>query len=113
MCPASDVPRHWRRASIEIRGTDPNQINGLDGHNLTGRFRDSGMFWHLFETVLGRCISKGLVGGEGFAVDASIIPADANRQRGLIPGDIASGAHEVSENVTKYLAALDADAKPS
>ena len=79
----------------------------------TGRFRDSGVFRHLFETVLGRCMSGGLVGGEGFAVDASIIPADANRQRGLTPEDIASGQHEVSQSVRDYLAALDADAKPS
>ena len=49
----------------------------------TGRFWDSGILRHLFETVLRRCISTGLVADEGFAVDASIIPADANRQRGL------------------------------
>ena len=33
----------------------------------------------------GACIEAGLVGGEGFAVDASLIEADANRQRS-IPG---------------------------
>jgi hypothetical protein len=36
--------------------------------NRHGRFRDSGAFRHLFETVLQRCISEGLVGGEGFAI---------------------------------------------
>jgi transposase len=39
----------------------------------------------LFETVLQRCIDAGLVGGEGLAVDASLIQADAsdrNRVRG-------------------------------
>jgi hypothetical protein len=36
-----------------------------------------------FETVLQRCIEEGLVGGEGFAVDASLIKADANRQKGI------------------------------
>ena len=35
----------------------------------------------VFETVLQRCMREGLVGGEGFAVDASLIKADANRQR--------------------------------
>jgi len=79
----------------------------------TGRFRDSGVFRHMFETVLSRCMSEGLVGGEGFAVDASTIPADANRQRGLTPADIASGEHEVSQSVRDYLASLDANAKPS
>ena len=34
----------------------------------------------MFETVLGRCVREGLVGGEAFVVDASLIKADANRQ---------------------------------
>src|SRR6266403_957558 len=67
---------------------------GLDGEvpdhstfskNRHGRFRDSDLLRRLFETVLQRCIAEGLVGGEGFAVDASMIEADANRQRSL-PG---------------------------
>ena len=39
-------------------------------------------FANLFETVVRRCMAEGLVGGEGFAVDASLIVADAHRQRG-------------------------------
>ena len=35
-----------------------------------------------FESILRRCIEERLVGGEGFAVDASLIKADAPRQRG-------------------------------
>lgn len=46
-------------------------------------------------------------------MDASIIPADANRQRGLTPAEIEGGEHEVNKDVTAYLAALDVDAKPS
>jgi transposase len=49
------------------------------------RFRQSGIFRRVFERVVGSCIEAGLVGGEGFAVDASLIEADANRQRS-IPG---------------------------
>ncbi len=49
------------------------------------RFRDSEAFRDLFESVLRRCIVEGLVGGEGFATDASIVKADAQRQRAL-PG---------------------------
>jgi hypothetical protein len=49
------------------------------------RFRDSGIFRSVFERVVGACIAAGLVGGEGFAVDASLIVADANKQRS-IPG---------------------------
>jgi len=65
---------------------------GLDGRgaghstfskNRHGRFRDSNVFRHVFETVVSRCIEEGLVGGEGFAVDASLIPADANKQRSV------------------------------
>jgi len=49
------------------------------------RFRESDIFRRVFERVVGTCIEADLVGGEGFAVDASLIEADANRQRS-IPG---------------------------
>jgi transposase len=47
------------------------------------RFRDSGIFRQVFERVVETCIAAGLVGGEGFAVDASLIQADANKQRSI------------------------------
>jgi len=65
---------------------------GLDGQvpdrstfskNRHGRFRESDLFRRVFETVQRRCIRERLVGGEGFAVDASLIKADANRQKGV------------------------------
>ena len=65
---------------------------GLDGDvsdhstfskNRHGRFRESDLLRRLFEIILRRCINQGLVGGEGFAVDASLIRADANRQNGV------------------------------
>lgn len=49
--------------------------------NRHGRFRDSDLLRELFESTVERCIDEGLVGGEGFAVDASLIKADANKQR--------------------------------
>src|SRR5436190_21730651 len=49
------------------------------------RFRDSDIFRRVFEHVVQTCIATGLVGGEGSAVDASLIAADANKQRS-IPG---------------------------
>src|SRR5882762_1149705 len=52
-----------------------------------GRFRDSDAFRHLFELVVQRAIGEGLVGGEGFAVDASLIAADANKQRSIAGTD--------------------------
>ena len=52
-----------------------------------GRFRESDAFRHLFELVVRRAIAEGLVGGEGFAVDAGLIAADANKQRSLASTD--------------------------
>ena len=49
--------------------------------NRHGRFRESDLLRKVFETVVRRCMDEGLVGGEGFAVDASLIKADANKQR--------------------------------
>src|SRR4029453_1839086 len=49
------------------------------------RFRDSDIFRRVFERIVGVCIASGLVGGHGFAVDASLIQADANKHRS-IPG---------------------------
>jgi hypothetical protein len=43
------------------------------------------MFRRIFERVVEACIAAGLVSGEGFAVDASLIAADANKQRS-VPG---------------------------
>src|SRR6201988_3445909 len=73
------------------------------------RFRDSGIFRSVFERVVGACIAAGLVGGEGFAVDASLIMADANKQRS-IPGTQWSkelDARAVSRATKEYLATLD------
>lgn len=44
--------------------------------NRHGRFRDSDLLRHVFETVVARCIEEGLVSGQHFAVDASLIAAD-------------------------------------
>jgi transposase len=73
------------------------------------RFRDSDMFRRVFERVVEACIAAGLVGGEGFAVDASLIVADANKQRS-IPGsewNKTSNPQGTSRAVKEYLATLD------
>ena len=77
--------------------------------NRHGRFRDSDAFRFMFEDVVRRCMVEGLVGGEGFATDASIIKADASRQHS-VPGDEANNAFDpacASLPVREYLAALD------
>ncbi len=72
--------------------------------NRHGRFRDSDLFRHLFELVLSRCIREGLVGGEAFGVDASIIPADAKRlnkveAEGWTPERISRATEEYFETL--------------
>jgi len=74
--------------------------------NRHGRFRDSDLLRQLFEAILRRCIDEGLVGGESFAVDASLIKADANRQNG-IEGKKGLPPQAASRAVDEYLAVLD------
>ena len=51
------------------------------------RFRDGDVLRRVFERTVETCIAAGLVGGEGFAVDASLIAADANKQRSIAGPD--------------------------
>ena len=74
--------------------------------NRHGRFRNSDLIRQLFETVLRRCMYEGLVGGEGFAVDASLIKADANRQKG-VEGSKGLAPEMTSRAIDEYLAVLD------
>src|SRR3990170_3224123 len=88
---------------------------GLDGDvpdhstfskNRHGRFRESDLLRQLFEATVRRCLEEGLVGADGFAVDASLIRAEANRQNFCegpegLPADLSGRA------VEEYLAVLD------
>src|SRR6187399_288363 len=55
--------------------------------NRHGRFREADILRHVFEATVQTCMDRGLVGGEGFAADASIIRANANRQNSIPGGD--------------------------
>jgi transposase len=88
---------------------------GLDGEvpdhstfskNRHGRFRESDLLRRLFETVLQRCIDEGLVGGEGFAVDASLIRADVS-ERTRVGGAAGLPPAAAGRAVEEYLAVLD------
>jgi transposase len=88
---------------------------GLDGDvpdhstfskNRHGRFRESDLLRRVFEAVLSRCIDEGLVGGEGFAVDASLVKADANRQR-CVEGKKGLPSEASSRAIDEYMAVLD------
>ncbi len=78
--------------------------------NRHGRFRESDAFRFLFEQVVQRCIDEGLVGGEGLAIDASVVKADASRQRHHNDDDDHwdGGTRAVRD----YLAALDQSIPP-
>jgi transposase len=87
---------------------------GLDGDvpdhstfskNRHGRFRESDLLRKLFETVVARCIKEGLVGGEAFAVDASMIMADAYRRRGVAKVEDLNPTS--SRAVAEFLSVLD------
>jgi hypothetical protein len=72
--------------------TSPVPGHSTFSKNRHGRFRNSDLFRHLFESVVARCIAAGLVGGERFAVDASLIQADANRQNSTAKDEWDAGA---------------------
>ena len=73
------------------------------------RFREGEVFRRVFERVVETCIAAGLVGGEGFAVDASLIAADANKQRSIAGQDWRRDRDpkRSSRAVKEYLATLD------
>jgi hypothetical protein len=90
----------------EHRGQDTGSFSVFARNE---RFRDSDIFRRVFERVVETCIAVDLVGGDGFAVDASLIVADANKQRS-IPGkdwDKKRDPETASRAVKEYLATLD------
>src|SRR5918996_1538885 len=99
--------RWFCRLGLEDKVPDHSSFS----KNRHGRFRESDAFRHLFEGVVQRCMAEGLVRGEGFAVDASIIRADANRTRG-VPGEDGVDWNDpklATRAVHEYLRALDED----
>src|ERR1700689_2450982 len=89
--------------------------DGIPDHSVFSRarherFRQSEALRRVFESVVSKCIAAGLVGGEGFSIDASLIRADVDKKKRM-PGDQPIGwpkAEEASRAFREYLAALDA-----
>jgi len=82
--------------------------------NRHGRFRDSDILRQVFEAVVRACMAAGLVKGEGFAVDASVMEANASRYHGKAPDEIAWAEPECQTRAVKeYLAALEAETEPN
>ena len=82
--------------------------------NRHGRFRESDIFRKVFESVVCQCMEAGLIKGEGFAVDASVIEADASRFRRIEGSEIDWTEKQLaSRPVREYLAALDSEHSPT
>ncbi len=78
--------------------------------NRHGRFRDSDLLRHVFESVVAQCIEAGLASGQRYAADASIIAADSNRQQSTPKADWnpeAINPEEAPRAVREYLETLD------
>jgi transposase len=82
--------------------------------NRLHRFRESDVFRHIFERVVAACMAAGLVKGEGFAVDASVMEANASRYHGKAPDEIVwTEPERQTRAVKEYLAALKAENEPN
>jgi transposase len=102
--------RWFCRLGLEDRVPDHSTFS-LNRH---GRFRDGDAFRLVFEAVLRRCMAAGLVGGEGFAIDASVMEAEASRYHGVAPDEIDwTGPALNSRAVREYLAALEPSPDPA
>jgi transposase len=102
--------RWFCRLGLEDRVPDHSSFST----NRHGRFRDSDAFRLVFESVVRRCMAAGLVSGEGFAVDASVLEADASRYQGTAPEEIDWSDPKLDTRaVREYLAALDPEPDPS
>jgi transposase len=97
--------RWFSRLGLEGRVPDHSTFS----KTRHGRFRDSDAFRRLFEMVVQRAMTEGLVGGEGFAVDASLIAADANKQRSFASTDEVDWQElaVARRSVREYLDTLD------
>ena len=85
LCEEVDLNLAYRwfcRLNLEDRVPDHSTFS----KNRHGRFREADILRHVFETTVQTCMDAGLVGGEGFAADESIIRASANRQNSISGG---------------------------
>jgi transposase len=82
--------------------------------NRLGRFRESDLLRHIFERVVWAAMAMGLVKGEGFAVDASVLEANASRYHGKAPDELDwTEKQRQTRAVREYLAALDEATEPN
>ena len=81
--------------------------------NRHGRFRDGDVFRQIFDRIVRQCMDAGLVKGEGFAVDASVIEADASRFQRVEGSEVEWSQEQLaSRAIQEYLAALESENSP-
>ena len=112
LCQEVDMNLAYRwfcRLGLEGRVPDHSSFSV----NRHGRFRDSDILRRVFETAVRGCMAAGLVGGEGFAVDASVIEAKASRfQRVEAPEIDWTDEQRARRPVREYLTALESENAP-
>lgn len=103
--------RWFCRLSIE----DPVPDHSTFSKARHGRFRESDALRFVFEQVVERCIKEGFVGAAGFAIDASVIKADASRERALDRDDDDDWPtpNLSTRPVREYLSSLDPNQQPA
>jgi len=101
--------RWFCRLGLEDRVPDHSSFSV----NRHGRFRDSDILRHVFESAVRGCMDTGLVGGEGFAVDASVIEAGSSRFQRVEGANIDwTDEQRAQRPVREYLAALESGNAP-
>ena len=74
--------------------------------NRHGGFRQSGRFREVFEEIVRRCLSVGLVEGRNLAVDGTLVEANASPESRIAREKLKDAA-QVSRTVEKYLSELE------
>ena len=108
----------WLKKSDEDRAAHYRSRGPVPDHstfskNRHGRFRESAAYRLVFESVVGTCTQVGLVGGEGFAADASVIEADASRYKRVEGSEVDwTDKQKVRRPVQAYRTTLETRSEP-
>jgi hypothetical protein len=110
--PPTAAPRLPHLCKLDLEDEIPH--HSTFSANRLGRFRESDVLRHVFERVVWAAMAMGLVKGEGFAVDASVLEANASRYHGKAPEELDwSEKQRQTRAVAEYLAALDEAVEPN
>jgi len=81
--------------------------------NRHKRFRDGEVFRQVFERIVRQCEDAVLVEGDGFAVDASVIEADASRSQWVEGSEIEWSEKQLAQRAIRgYVDALESENTP-